>query len=63
MSDTASSFVGKCPKCHGYDTWIRSEVSNYAAAKAGVAVQPIASQSRVYVCNGCQFAWTEVVER
>jgi hypothetical protein len=65
MPDPASSFVGQCPKCQGYETRIRSEVINYADKKnSGTEAQPpVASQSRVYVCNRCQHAWTEVVGR
>lgn len=55
-----TDFLGRCPKCNGYDTRIRSEVVNYDPAKSSSGdPKNIASASRVYVCNSCKHSWTE----
>jgi hypothetical protein len=58
----AESFDGKCPKCEGYDTRIRSEVITYGSDKAAPGMrQEVLSTSRVFSCNTCRHSWTEKV--
>jgi predicted ATP-dependent serine protease len=57
-----TDFLGKCPKCDGYDTRIRSEVITYPDRKASAdESKKVKSASRVYVCNTCKHSWTEKI--
>lgn len=61
MTAPKPTFSGKCPKCTGYNSRLRTEVITYAQY-AETDPPPVAWRTRVYCCNACGYEWHEMVQ-
>jgi DNA-directed RNA polymerase subunit M/transcription elongation factor TFIIS len=63
VTNQNTSFSGKCPKCHGYNSRIRTEVINYSQEDppAELGQQAVVSRTRIFLCNSCQHVWSETI--
>ena len=58
-----TSFSGKCPHCLGCHIRIRIEVVHYGpeADSTPDGQQSIVSRTRIFLCNSCEYVWSETI--
>jgi hypothetical protein len=63
VTNEATSFSRKCPRCGGDNSRIRTEVINYSqdAPPAGGSEPAVVSRTRIFLCNSCQHVWSETI--